>query len=133
LASGPSTLVLLLLQRLALDLELHDAPVELIERLGLRVDLHAQARRRLVDEVDRLVGQEAVGDVAVGQHGGGDERASEMRTPVVHLVFLLEPAQDRDGVLDRRLGTKTGWKRLGERCVLLHMLAVFVEVVAPTQ
>ena len=57
----------LLLQRLALDLELDDAPVELVELLGLGVDLHAQARRRLVDEVDRLVGQEAVGDVAVGQ------------------------------------------------------------------
>ena len=50
--------------------------VEFVELLGLRIDLHAQARRRLVDEVDRLVGQEAVGDVAVRQRRGGDERRS---------------------------------------------------------
>ena len=72
--SRPSSV--LLLQRLALDLQLHDAPVELVELLGLGIDLHAQPRRRLVDQVDRLVGQEAVGDVAVGQRRRGDERAS---------------------------------------------------------
>ena len=33
--------------------------------VGMRVDLDAQPRRGLVDQVDRLVGQEAVGDVAV--------------------------------------------------------------------
>ena len=67
--------VVLLLQRLALDLELHDAPVELVELLGLGVDLHPQARRRLVDQVDGLVRQEAVGDVAVGERRRRDQRA----------------------------------------------------------
>jgi hypothetical protein len=52
-------------QRLALDLELHDAPFDFVELRGHGVDLHAQPRRRFVDEVNRLVGQEAVGDVAV--------------------------------------------------------------------
>src|SRR3712207_9271418 len=33
-----------------------------------------RSRRGLVDEVDRLVGQEAVGDVAVGQLGRGFQR-----------------------------------------------------------
>ena len=60
-------LVALLLERFPLDLELDDAPVELVERLGLAVDLHAHAARRLVHQVDRLVGQEAVGDVAVAR------------------------------------------------------------------
>ena len=67
-------LVLFLLQRLPLDLQLDDAPLEPVERLGLGVDLHADARRRLVDQVDRLVGQLAVGDVAVRQRRGGDDR-----------------------------------------------------------
>ena len=35
--------------------------------VGTRVDLDAQPRGRLVDQVDRLVGQEAVGDVAVAR------------------------------------------------------------------
>ena len=34
--------VVLLLQRLALDLQLHDAAVELVDLLRLRIDLHAQ-------------------------------------------------------------------------------------------
>ncbi len=95
--------VLFLLQRLALDLELHDAPVELVERLGLGVDLHPQPRRGLIDQVDRLVGQEAVGDVAVRQHRRGDQRGIGDAHAVMQLVFLFQPAQDRDGVLDARL------------------------------
>ena len=72
----------LLLQRLALDLELDDAAVELVERLGLGIDLHAQPRGGLVHQVDRLVGQEAVGDVAVARASRRRRCAeSVMRTP----------------------------------------------------
>ena len=94
---------------------------------GLEFDLHAQARRRLVDEVDRLVGQEAVGDVAVGKDGSGDERGIGDAHAVMQLVFLLEPAQDGDRVLDRRLRHEDRLEAARECCVLLHMLAVFVE------
>ena len=71
--------------------------------VGMRVDLDAQPRGRLVDQVDRLVGQEAVGDVAVRQRRGGDDRRVLDVDAVVDLVALLQPAQDRDRVLDRRL------------------------------
>src|SRR5690606_23097721 len=59
--------VRLLLQRLALDLELDQPAVEPVELLRLRVDLHPNPRRGLVDEVDRLVREIAVRDVAVRQ------------------------------------------------------------------
>ena len=68
--------------------------------VGHRVDLDAQAAGRLVDEVDRLVGQEAVGDVAVRERRRGHDRAVGDAHAVVHLVALLEAAQDRDRVLD---------------------------------
>src|SRR5262249_19244289 len=54
----------LLLDRLALHLELDQPAVDLVDRLRLRIDRHAQAARRLVDQVDRLVGQEAAAHVA---------------------------------------------------------------------
>jgi hypothetical protein len=57
--------VLLLAERRFLDLELDDPPVEPLDLLGLALDLHADPARRLVHQVDRLVGQEALGDVAV--------------------------------------------------------------------
>ena len=119
--------VLLDLQRLALDLELHDAAVDLVQRLGLGIDLHPQPRRGLVDEVDRLVGQEAVGDVAVGQRRRRDQRRIRNAHLVVLLVLLLEAAQDRDRVLDRRLVDEDRLEAAGKGRVLLDMLAVFVE------
>ena len=120
-------LVGLLLQRLALDLHLHDAAIELVELFGLRIDLHPQARGRLVHEVDRLVGQEAVGDVAVRQLGRRDERRIGDPHAVVQLVFLLDAAQDRDRILDRRLAHEHRLEAPRQRRVLLDMLAVFIE------
>ena len=81
-----------------LDLELAHAAVRLVELDGRGVDLHAQARRGLVHEVDRLVGKEPVGDVPVGENGCGDERGIPDLDAVVRLVALLQPAQDRDRV-----------------------------------
>ena len=119
--------IVFLLQRLVLDLAADDLAVDGIELLGLGIDLHAQARRGLVDEVDRLVGKEAIGDVAVRQGRRGDERRVLDAHAVVQLVFLLEAAQDRDRVLDRRLGDEDRLEAPGERRVLLDMLSVFVE------
>ncbi len=121
------SLVLLLLDRLALDLELDQPAVELVHRLGLRVDLHLDARGRLVDQIDRLVRQEAVGDVAVGELGRGDDRRVGDLDAVVQLVFLLQAAQDGDGRLDARFVDQHLLEAAFQRRVLLDVLAVFVE------
>ena len=117
----------LLLQRLALDLELQDAPRDLVELGGHRVDLGPEPRRRLVDEVDRLVGQEPVGDVAVGEHGGRHQRRVLDADAVMDLVALPEPAEDRDRVFHRRLVHHDGLEPALERRVLLDVLLVLVE------
>ena len=98
-----------------------------VELLGLGIDLHLEARRRLVDQVDRLVGQEAVGDVAVRERRRRDDRAVGDAHAVVLLVSVLEAAQDRDRVLDRRLVDEDRLEPAGERRVLLDVLLVFVE------
>ena len=94
---------------------------------GLEFDLHAQARRRLVDEVDRLVGQEAVGDVAVRQRRRRDDRRVGDVDAVMELVLLLQAAQDRDRILDGRLGDEHRLEAPRQRRVLLDVLAIFVE------
>ena len=83
--------------------------------------------RRLVDEVDRLVRQLAVGDVAVGEHRGGDERGVADANAVVRLVALLEAAEDGDRVRDGRLADEDRLEAALERGVLLDVLAVLVE------
>ncbi len=94
---------------------------------GFEIDLHAEPARRLVHQVDRLVGQEPVGDVAVRQGRGRDDGRILDAHAVVQLVLLLEAAQDRDGVLDRRLVDEHRLEAAGERRILLDMLAVLVE------
>ena len=117
----------LLLQRLLLDLELHDAPVKLVEFLGLGVDLHPLAGRSLVDQVDRLVRQEAIGDVAIGQRGCRDDRRIGDAHAVMSLVLLLQATEDRDRILDGRLGDEYRLEAPRQRSILLDMLAIFVE------
>ena len=116
-----------LLERLALDLQLHDSARHLVELGRHGVDLGAQLGRRLVDEVDGLVGQEAVGDVALRQHGRGDDGAVLDAHPVVHFVALAQTAQDGNRVLDGRLLDDDRLEAALQRGVLLDVLAVLVE------
>ena len=131
LAQGLQTLlggvVGLLHERLFLDLQLGELTRGGIDLDRHAVELHAQAACRLIDQVDGLVGQETVGDVAIGEVGSCHERAIGDMHAVEDLVLLLEATQDRDGVLDGRLAHHNGLETTGERRVLLDVLAVFVE------
>ena len=69
-------------ERFDLDLELHDPAMELVQLGRHAVVLDAQPGRGLVDQVDRLVRQEAVGDVSIAQRRRRRRsRSSVMRTP----------------------------------------------------
>ena len=94
---------------------------------GNGLEFHRQAARGFVDEVDGLVGEEAVGDVARGELGGGDERGVLDLDLVVDFVALLQAAEDRDGVFDRRLADVNGLEAPLKRGVFFDVLAVFVE------
>ena len=110
-----------------LHLEPVDGAAQLVDLDRAGVDLHAQTGRSLVDEVDGLVRQLPTGDVAVGQRGGSHEGGVLDLDLVVRLVALLEPAQDRDGVLDRGLADEDLLEATLERRVLLDVLAELVE------
>src|SRR6478735_9300868 len=94
-------------------------------RSGHRLDAHA--RRGLVDQVDRLVGQMPVLDVAVGEHGRGFERLVGDLAPVMGLVAVAQPAQDLHGVVGRRLLDADLLEAALECGVALQVLAVLVE------
>ena len=119
--------VLFLLQRLALHLALHDLAVQLVDlrRLGIQLDL--EPRGRFVHEIHGLVGQETLGQVAVRKLRGGDERGVLDADAVVHLVALLQAAQDGDGVLHARFVHDHGLEAALQRGVLFDVLAVLVE------
>ena len=54
-----------LFQRLALNFQLHNAPVKLVQFFRLAVNLHPQAAGRLIDQINRLIGQKPVSDIAL--------------------------------------------------------------------
>ena len=74
-----------------------------------------------------LSGRIAVGDVAVGEDGRGDERGVADADAVMRLVALLQAAEDRDRVRDGRLADEDRLEAALERGVLLDVLAVLVE------
>ena len=120
-------LVLLLLQGLALDLELDDLALDLVDLGRQAVDLDPQAAGGLVHEVDGLVGQEAVGDVAVRERRRGHQGRVLDAHAVVDLVALLQAAQDRDGAGHVGLAHVDRLEAPLERRVLLDVLLVLVQ------
>ena len=112
---------------LLLPARVGDLLVELaqVRRSGHPADPHPGAG--LVDQVDRLVRQEAVVDVAVGQGGRSDDRAVGDGHAVVRLVAVAQTLEDLDGVLDRRLADLHRLEPALECGVLLDVLAVLVE------
>ena len=101
-----------------------DLARELGRLLGRRGVAQLHPAARLVEEVDGLVGQEAVGDVAAGLVDRGLEGLVAVAHVVELLVAVLDPAQDLDRLL---LGGRGDLHRLEaalQRAVLLDVLAV---------
>ena len=73
-------------ERLQLDLQLHDVPVDLIDLGRLRIDLHADTRGSFINQIDGLVGEKAIGDIAMGQ----THRSVDRFIQHLDLVMLLE-------------------------------------------
>ena len=120
-------LVVFAADRFAFDLQLSDTAVEVVDLFGYGVHLQPQPRRRLVDQVDRLVGQETRGDVPVRQLDGSDDRLVLDAHLVVVFVTLLQPAQDRHGVVGGRFIDHHLLETAFERLVLLEVFLELVE------
>mmetsp|Transcript_3026 Transcript_3026/g.11268 ORF Transcript_3026/g.11268 Transcript_3026/m.11268 type:complete len:911 (+) Transcript_3026:148-2880(+) len=101
--------------------------VELLGLLGERRVRQANAGASLVDEIDRLVGEEPVGDVLVRKLGGSLDRLVGVPQLVVGLVPLAEALEDENRLLDGGLGNLHGLETTLERGVLLDVLAVLVD------
>ena len=92
-----------------------------------RVDLHPEFGGRLVDEVDRLVGQEAIGNVSIGQDGRRHEGRVLEAHPVMDLVAIAKPAKNADRVFHGRFADEDRLKSPLERRIFLDVLPVLVE------
>ena len=111
----------------ALDFKRSSFALKLIDLGRHGADLDGQRRSGFVDQVDGLVGQKAVGDVAVRERGRGHDGRVLDAHVVVRLVALFQPAQDGDGVFDVGLADVDDLEAAFEGGVLLDVFAVLVQ------
>ena len=112
---------------LLLGLQLLDLLLELLELVWGRGQLHAHAGRPFVNEIDRLVGEGPVADVAVAHNGRRPNRGVGDGDPVVLLVQRLDALQDVDRLQHGGLVDEDRLEAALEGGVLLDVLAVLVE------
>lgn len=72
--------------------ELNDAAVEFIHLLGFAVQLHFDTTGGFVNQINRFVGQEAVGNVAIAQFCGSNDGGVGDVDAVVNFITLLQTA-----------------------------------------
>ena len=119
--------VFFFLDRFALNLQLDQAAIQLVNHLGLGVNFNLDFGGRLIDQVDGLVGQKAVGDVAMAQLGRSHNgRVGDVHA-MVDFVFFLQATQDGDGCLHRGFAHQNFLKTPLQRRIFLDVLAVFVQ------
>ena len=119
--------ILLALQGFALDLHLDDLAVDLVDFFGLAVYLHAQTRRRFIDQIDCFIGQKTVGDITIGQSRRRNDRAIRDADAVMQLILFLQTAQDRDCVCDAWLAHENRLEAPRESRIFFDIFTVFVQ------
>ena len=118
---------LFLFHRLALNLQLNQAALEAVHGLRLGINFHSDPTACLIDQVDGFVRQLPIRDVALAEFCRGDNGAVGNIDAVMHLVALLEAAQNSDGVLFAGLVHQHLLEASLQRSIFFHILAIFVQ------
>ena len=123
----PGQGVLLFLQGGFLNFQLHDMAADIVQLRGQGIDFRADQGTGLIHQVDGLIRQEPVGDIAVGEGRRSDQGRVLNFDTVENLIPLLESPQDRDGILHRRFGDHYRLEPPLQGGILFNILAVFVQ------
>ncbi len=91
------------------------------------VHFHCQSRGGFVDQVDGFVGQESVGDVAIGKFGSSDQGGVLDLHAVMGFVSLLQPTQNRNRVFDRWFADVDRLKTPFQRSIFFDVLAILIQ------
>ena len=101
--------------------------VHLVQFGGHRIQLGLDHGAGFIHQVDSLIRQETVGDIAVGQGGCCNQCSVLNLHAMEHFVPLFQATQDGDRVLDGRLVDHDRLKTTFQRRVFLDVLAVLIQ------
>ena len=119
--------IVLVFERCFLNLHLDDLAVDDVQLGRHRVHFRADHGAGLVNEVNGLVRQETVGDIAVRERCGGNDCIVCDLDAMEDLIAGFQTTQDGDGILHRRLLHQNGLEPALKRGVLFDILAIFVQ------
>ena len=100
---------------------------ERFQGVGFRFLRKLERTGSFVHEIDRLVGEEPIGNVPIRVHGGCDECGIGDLYSEVGLVSGSKTTQDGDGGSDAGCFNHDGLKSTSERLVLLDVFPVFIQ------
>ena len=119
--------ILFFLQCRLFNLHLDDLTGDCIQLCRHRVHLRADLGTGLIDQVNGLIRQEAVGDIAVRQGGSSnDGRIRDLHTMKDFIAFL-QTSEDCDGVFHRRLIDQHRLETPFQCRILFNILPVFIQ------
>ncbi len=119
--------VFFLAQGLPFDFQLDDLTFNNINVHGQCVHFHAEARRGFINQVDGLVRQETIGDVAMRKHRSRDDCRILDLHAMMDFVALLQSAKNGNRVFDGGLADIGLLKSSFEGFVLLDVFLIFVQ------
>ena len=115
-----------LLQGLALNFQVRRAALQLVNLRRHGINLNAQTGRGFINQVYRLVGQEAVADVAMRKHGRRDDGRILDAHAMMHLVLFLQTAQNGNGVFHVGLADVDDLEAALKGRIFFDVLAILV-------
>ena len=107
--------------------QLQNLPVKRIQFFRLGIDSHTQRRRRFVHQVNRLIRHITVGNVTVGQRGGGNQRRVGNPHAVMQFKLFLNTAENGDCFLYIRLVNINRLETTRQGGVFFDILLIFVQ------
>ena len=114
-------------QRLFLYIQLKYLPSHIINRSRNRFNFCTQLCSSLVNKVNRLIRQEPVSNIPVRHSGSRHKSSIANPDTVMHFVTLLQTAEDRDGILYRRLCYHYRLESALQGGIFLYVLAILIE------
>src|SRR5690606_33996540 len=109
------------------DFELTDLAITLIDFLRNTVQLQSKPGGRLIDQVDRFIGEMPVSDVSGREFSRCDQRFVFDFDLVIHLVFFLEPPEDRYRIFYGGLIDVDGLEPPNEGLIFFKMFLIFIQ------
>ncbi len=117
----------LVFQRSLFDLQGHDLPIQLIEVCRHGIHFHSQTCTCFIDQVNGLIRKIPISDIAVAQSSSSHDCFILDLHAMMTLKAFLESSEDRNGILNRRLGNHDLLEPALQCPVLLDVLAVFIK------